>query len=89
MLVLYGSQTGNAQDVAELLASEATERGIDSCALPMDCVTLDEMGREAAVVFVCSTTGALPWVPLSQRCQRANCTVRVLGRGESATIESG
>eukprot|EP00892_Ulva_mutabilis_P003315 jgi/Ulvmu1/1355/UM011_0083.1 len=57
MLVLYGSQTGNAQDVAEFLASEATERGIDSCALPMDCVSVEEAGQESVVLFVCSTTG--------------------------------
>lgn len=57
MLFLYGSQTGNAQDVAELLASEATARGIDCCALPMDCISVEEMADEIAIVFVCSTTG--------------------------------
>lgn len=58
MLVLYGSQTGNAQDVAEMVANEASSRGIDSCALPMDCVAVEEMATEKAIVFVCSTTGA-------------------------------
>ena len=57
--MLYGSQTGNAQDVAELLANEACARGIDSCVLPMDCVPVEEISRETAAIFVCSTTGAL------------------------------
>lgn len=58
MLILYGSQTGNAQEVAESLATEAMARGIDCCALPMDCIAVSEMSVEAAIVFVCSTTGA-------------------------------
>lgn len=77
MLFLYGSQTGNAQDVAQLLASEAMARGIDCCALPMDCVAVEEMAHETAIVFVCSTTGAptsasLPPGPVECRRKRYN-----------------
>ena len=60
MLVVYGSETGNAQDVAELLAAY-TKQAVapSSCALPMDCVTLEELAKEDLVLFVCSTTGTI------------------------------
>lgn len=60
MLVVYGSETGNAQDVAELLAAHMKQAvSPDSCALPMDCVTLEELAKEDLVLFVCSTTGMI------------------------------
>jgi sulfite reductase alpha subunit-like flavoprotein len=73
MLVLYGSETGNALDVAELLVRRGSTHALDACALPMDQVPVEELAREKLVVFVCSTTGAalaslsavqrdLPWV---------------------------
>jgi sulfite reductase (NADPH) flavoprotein alpha-component len=57
MLVVYGSQTGNAQDVAETLAGQLSHSGFDTCALPMDCITVEELHKEDVVLFVCSTTG--------------------------------
>jgi len=36
MLILYGSQTGTTEEVAEALACSASERGIDLRWLPMD-----------------------------------------------------
>lgn len=59
MLVLYGSETGNAQDVAGMLTAYMKQALTDCCALPMDCVTLDELASEEHVIYVCSTTGRM------------------------------
>ena len=60
MLVLYGSQTGNARDVAEGIARRARlECGWDACALPMDAMAEPgQLAQNALVLYVCSTTGA-------------------------------
>lgn len=58
MLVLFGSETGNAQDVAERIVRQARRRGWDACALPMDAAPLEQLVQEPLAVFVCSTTGA-------------------------------
>jgi flavodoxin len=60
MLVAYGSETGNAQDVAEMLAGYMKHAvSPDSISLPMDCLTLEELAKEDFVLFVCSTTGVI------------------------------
>ena len=59
LLVLYGSQTGNAQDVAERIASEGKHRMYRARCMPMDAMTAEGLAQ-AFVVFVCSTTGAPP-----------------------------
>lgn len=59
LLVLYGSQTGNAQDVAERVAREGRHRHFDAHSLPMDLVPLADLQAQEFVIFVCSTTGAL------------------------------
>jgi sulfite reductase alpha subunit-like flavoprotein len=67
LLVLYGSQTGTAQDVAERVARDAQRRRWPVRLMPMDRLGrnggfLDGMralddASVAAVVFICATTG--------------------------------
>jgi sulfite reductase alpha subunit-like flavoprotein len=58
MLVLFGSQTGNAQDVAERIVWEArAAHKWDAFCLPMDAVSLAQLSSHQVVVYVCSTTG--------------------------------
>ena len=60
LLILYGSQTGNAQDVAELIAREAERRHYHPRVLAADAslrISLAQFPLEPAVVFVVSTTG--------------------------------
>jgi sulfite reductase alpha subunit-like flavoprotein len=58
MLVLFGSQTGNSEDVSERIVREGQAMGMDACALPMDCVPdPKQLALEPVLVFVCSTTG--------------------------------
>lgn len=59
LLVLYGSQTGTAQDVAERIFRDASVRGYSR----VDVMAMDDYNysdclcTENIVVFVCSTTG--------------------------------
>ena len=57
LLVLYGSQTGTAQDVAERIGREAYRRHIHARVMPMDAYPIASLIEETVVVFVCSTTG--------------------------------
>lgn len=56
-LILYGSQTGTAQDVAEKLAREAKRRHFHCRVSAMDSYNVADLVQEKTVVFVCSTTG--------------------------------
>ncbi|PRW18319.1 NADPH-dependent diflavin oxidoreductase 1 isoform X1 [Chlorella sorokiniana] len=59
LLVLYGSQTGNAQDVAERVAREAARRHFAPRVLPADAYLpmVAHLPAEPALVWVASTTG--------------------------------
>lgn len=55
--VLYGSQTGNAQDVAERIWRESKRYFFTGCVKSMDDYNVLELVNEKCVIFVCSTTG--------------------------------
>jgi len=55
--VLYGSETGNAQDVAEEIARTTERLRCDTVVLPMDGVQLRDLVSHTLVVFAISTTG--------------------------------
>uniref|UniRef100_A0A1D1ZFR5 NADPH-dependent diflavin oxidoreductase 1 n=1 Tax=Anthurium amnicola TaxID=1678845 RepID=A0A1D1ZFR5_9ARAE len=58
LLVLYASQTGNAQDAAERVGREAERRGCPSVAvLSVDEFDASWLPREDVVIFIVSTTG--------------------------------
>ncbi|XP_078282214.1 NADPH-dependent diflavin oxidoreductase 1 [Rhinoraja longicauda] len=57
LLVLFGSQTGTAQDVAERIGREGVRRHFVCRVLPLDSYTIADLIQESLVVFVCSTTG--------------------------------
>ncbi|KAG8901255.1 NAPDH-dependent diflavin reductase, partial [Tulasnella sp. 417] len=56
-LILFASETGNAQDVAERIGLEAFKRGYKTRLMAMDAYPLDDLVDEPLVIFVCSTTG--------------------------------
>lgn len=56
-LILYGSQTGNAQDVAERIAREGKQRHYRPRVMAMDEFPVGKLPTEQTVVCVCSTTG--------------------------------
>ncbi|TPX48248.1 hypothetical protein SeMB42_g00672 [Synchytrium endobioticum] len=59
LLVLYGTQTGNAQEVADRIVREARRLHFNSVrSMPMDEYTdRSELVKQKLVIFVCSTTG--------------------------------
>uniref|UniRef100_A0A669E4K4 NADPH-dependent diflavin oxidoreductase 1 n=1 Tax=Oreochromis niloticus TaxID=8128 RepID=A0A669E4K4_ORENI len=57
LLILYGSQTGTAQDTAQRLARQAQRRRLRVRVMPLDDYNVADLISESLVVFVCSTTG--------------------------------
>lgn len=56
-LVLYGSETGNAQDVAEEIGTLATRLRFDTTVLDFDSVSLRDIVKPSVFIFAISTTG--------------------------------
>lgn len=59
MLVLYGSQTGTAEEVAERIAREAWRRGGQPRTCAMNDYPFAQLINERFVACVCSTTGVM------------------------------
>lgn len=57
LTVLYGSQTGTAQDLAEYIWRESKRFHFTGPVLPLDKYNVHDLIDERLVVFVCSTTG--------------------------------
>jgi sulfite reductase (NADPH) hemoprotein beta-component len=57
LLVLYASDGGAAQKVAQRLATRAGLRGLSSRCLPMDEMSIEDLKLESHVAFVTSTAG--------------------------------
>ena len=57
LLVLYGSETGNAHDVAERIAREATRRSYAATVRAMDAYDVTALPSAGRAVFVTSTMG--------------------------------
>ncbi|KAG9460843.1 hypothetical protein GDO78_019203 [Eleutherodactylus coqui] len=57
ILVLYGSQTGTAEDMAERLGKEARRRHFTCRVDAIDSYNIANLVHEQLVIFVCATTG--------------------------------
>ena len=57
MLVLFGSETGNAEDLAFDTGKKAEDYGLDADVKGMDEVTIDELVTSKRVIIFCSTWG--------------------------------
>lgn len=57
LTILYGSETGNAQDVSERIWREAKRYNFNGPIQSLDEYNIEELIQEKYVVFVCSTTG--------------------------------
>ncbi|XP_058946686.2 NADPH-dependent diflavin oxidoreductase 1-like isoform X1 [Pocillopora verrucosa] len=55
--VLYGSQTGTAQEVAERIGREAKRRYLSASVLALDDYNVMKLIEEELAIFVCATTG--------------------------------
>ncbi|KAI7853564.1 hypothetical protein BDC45DRAFT_510561 [Circinella umbellata] len=57
LLVLFGSETGCAEDVAERIGRQARRRRFRTRVIAMDDYDKNKLIEEKLVIFVCSTTG--------------------------------
>ncbi|XP_076020454.1 NADPH-dependent diflavin oxidoreductase 1 [Genypterus blacodes] len=57
LLILYGSQTGTAQDTAKRIARQAQRKRLQVQLLSLDIYNVANLISESLVVFVCATTG--------------------------------
>lgn len=57
ILILYGSETGNAKDYAEMIWRQSNNYGFTGPVLPMNDYKIQNLINERLIVFVCSTTG--------------------------------
>ncbi|XP_072228397.1 NADPH-dependent diflavin oxidoreductase 1 [Leuresthes tenuis] len=57
LLILFGSQTGTAQDTAQRIARQAKRRWLKVQVMPLDSYNVANLISEPLVVFVCATTG--------------------------------
>eukprot|EP00730_Choanoeca_flexa_P003674 TRINITY_DN11472_c0_g1_i4.p1 TRINITY_DN11472_c0_g1~~TRINITY_DN11472_c0_g1_i4.p1 ORF type:complete len:570 (+),score=97.62 TRINITY_DN11472_c0_g1_i4:45-1754(+) len=57
VLVLYGSQTGTAEDVAESVGRVLTRHYVSNRVVAMDEYNIQGLVQQPTVLFVCSTTG--------------------------------
>ncbi|XP_071946877.1 NADPH-dependent diflavin oxidoreductase 1-like [Antedon mediterranea] len=57
IVILYGSETGTAEDVAERATRQARRRFYHTRVMPLDLYPISNLINETLVVFVCSTTG--------------------------------
>ena len=57
LLVLFGSQTGEAKEVAHRIGREARQRGFAPRVLSMSDYTVTDLPSEHLTVLVASTTG--------------------------------
>ncbi|CAJ0591291.1 unnamed protein product [Cylicocyclus nassatus] len=96
LLILYGSETGTAEDVAEGLWKEARLLDVPARLHGMDDYTIENLPQEVAVVFVVATTGQgeIPpnmrnnWRRLLKRSLGSTClqnvNFAVFGLGDSS-----
>lgn len=55
--ILYGSETGTAQDVAEQIWKNAKRKGLESNVSAMNDYNIQDLNSEKIIVFVVATTG--------------------------------
>ena len=96
VLVLFGSQTGTAEDIAEEIGTLLRNRRVDVQVSAMDSFPIQNLINERVVVCICSTTGQgdepenmrLAWKFLLRRELPSNsldnCLFAVLGIGDSS-----
>ena len=95
--VLYGSETGNAERVAEVLTTAARARGLDVALGMLDDVAPADLADRGCLLVVCSTTGEgdMPynadrfWVALSADSapRLDGLSFAVLGLGDSGYFD--
>src|SRR3954469_5754344 len=89
--VLFGSNLGTAEAIANRLAQEGTDRGFDVTAGPLD-EHVDDLPRDGALVVVCASYNGLPpdnavnftrWISSAPAAAAAGVSYSVFGCGST------
>jgi cytochrome P450/NADPH-cytochrome P450 reductase len=89
--VLFGSNLGTAESIANRLAQEGTDRGFDVTVGPLD-EHVDDLPRDGALLVVCASYNGLPpdnataftrWIANASDDAAAGVTYSVFGCGSS------
>ncbi|XP_066952117.1 NADPH-dependent diflavin oxidoreductase 1 isoform X2 [Macrobrachium rosenbergii] len=96
LMILYGSQTGTAQEVAERIGREAYCHFFNPLVSAMDDIPIEEFSKATLAVFVAATTGQgdnpdnmtkffkILWANRKNRQLLVNLKFGVLGLGDSS-----
>ncbi|MED5485221.1 MAG: flavodoxin domain-containing protein, partial [Candidatus Thermoplasmatota archaeon] len=57
VLILFGTQSGNSEDLASQLAKSATAHGLTPTVLDMDAANVEMMASSERILIICSTWG--------------------------------
>ena len=57
VLILFGTQSGNSEDLASQLAKSATAHGLTPTVLDMDATNVEMMASSERILIICSTWG--------------------------------
>ena len=57
LLILFGTQSGNSEDLASQLAKSATSHNLTPTVLDMDAATVEQIASSERVLIICSTWG--------------------------------
>lgn len=95
--VVYGTDTGNTEEVAKRVSAMLRDRGLSSALRPLDDFSLEDMAAMKNVVLLCSTCGqgALPemahalWHEMEEEKDTkvlANVNFACMGLGDSSYV---
>ena len=57
VLILFGTQSGNSEDLASQLAKSAPSHGLDPKVVDMEAATVEQMAASERILIICSTWG--------------------------------
>ena len=57
VLILFGTQSGNSEDLASQLAKSALSQGLDPKVVDMEAASVEQMASSERILIICSTWG--------------------------------
>jgi sulfite reductase (NADPH) flavoprotein alpha-component len=57
VLILFGTQSGNSEDLASQLAKSATSHNLVPTVVDMEAATVEQMASSERILIICSTWG--------------------------------
>ena len=57
VLILFGTQSGNSEDLASQLAKSASSHGLTPKVVDMETASVEQMAQSERILIICSTWG--------------------------------